>query len=229
MKLRLTLLCVFTLIGVEGCSVYKPKATIPNSYAQQMLDDVSSKNLLKTYNAMPEAAEDEKSKKIARRNQILSELIWLVDRNYSNFEDHFYTSQATFSTGGDFVSLALTATTSVTGSAHLKSVLSAVATGTTGMKTSIEKNFFDTQTRSAIVTKMRSARATELAIIQNDKHMKGGLTDYSLETGLSDVQTYYDVGTLVGALQSIAEAAGKEQDQAKKDQLVNSNKTQTIN
>jgi hypothetical protein len=230
MKRARDLFCLVMAATVAaGCSVYKPKATVPRTYDKQMLEDVSKSDLLPTYNALPEATEDDKKRKISRRNQILMELIFLVDHNYSAFEDRFYTSQATFSTAGDFVSLSLTAATAVTGTAHLKSVLAAVATGTTGMKTSVEKNFFDTQTRGAIVAKMRSSRAAELAIIQDEHHMKGGLTDYSLETGLGDVQTYYEAGTLVGALQSISESAGTDQSNAKAKQEANSNKPQAIN
>ncbi len=68
-------------------------------------------------------------------------------------------------------------------------MLSAIATGTTGIKTSYEKNFFDQQTRSAV--------------------------------GLSDVDAYYQKGTIFGALQSIAESAGTQQQTATDQQKKN--------
>jgi hypothetical protein len=127
-----------------------------------------------------------------------------------------------YNVGGDFVSLGLTATSSVTGSAHLKSVLSAVATGTTGLKTSVDKNFLDQQTRSAIVQQMRALRASQLALIQDEKHMKNKLSEYSLEAGLSDVYSYYDAGTVVGALQAIAASASQTTQKAQDKQQQNS-------
>jgi hypothetical protein len=226
-------LIVFVLPLMEGCAIYRPKPPVKRSIlTDQMLNDVAAKDLLDKYNAMsdgkPSDDDPDRIKKVARRNQILRELIFLIDQNYYSFESHFYGSQAVLNVGGDFVNLGLTGVTSVTGSAHLKSVLSALATGTTGLKTSVDKNFFDQQTRAAIVQKMRAGRASQLAILQDEDHMKAGLTKYSLETGLADVYTYYDEGTLVGALQAIAKSAGDDQKKAADQQKTNSSKSQLM-
>ncbi len=222
-----------------SCTMYKPKPYIPPSvFKNQYLADVSTPNLLQSYNAMPQGTDAEKQAKVARRNQILQELIALIDNNYAVFESRYYGSDASVNFAGDVANLGLTGISSVTGTAHLKSVLSAIAAGSTGIKTSYEKNFYDQQTRSAVVEKMRATRATQLALIQDQNHMKapvicpaagcpapaGGGTPvapYSLETGLSDVQAYYQAGTIIGALQDIAKSAGKEQDTASQQQQKN--------
>jgi hypothetical protein len=211
-----------------SCAVYRPKSPIPSGYSKQVLADVTSKTLLQDYNKMPQTNDTEKAAKVARRNQILTELIYLVDQNYYSFENHFYGSQATFSTGADAANLGLTAAGAVTGTAALKSILSATATGVTGFKTSVEKNFFDQQSRAAVVTKMRALRATQLATLGDTGHMKAGVTEYSLEAGISDVGVYYDAGTVVAALQSIAQTAGKEADNAQQQQKQNGTKSQAI-
>jgi len=218
--------------------VYKPKAYIPkSSFKNQYLADVASPTLLQTYNTMPQDSDAHIQAKTMRRNQILQELITLIDENYSVFEDKYYGSDAMVNFAGDAVNLGLTGVSAVTGTAHLKAVLSAIATGTTGIKTSYQKNFFDQQTRSAVVQKMRAGRATQLALIQDQNHMKapvvcpaagcpvvGGaaVAPYSLETGLSDLAAYYDAGTIIGALQAIAASAGQDQTAAQKKQLANS-------
>jgi hypothetical protein len=240
-------------LTAASCARYKPKAYIPpGTIRNQYLADVTASTLLQTYNAMPAPtptpdtndAAAQRQAKVARRNQILTELIALVDQNYSVFEDRYYGSDAAVNFGGDVVNLGLTGVSSVTGTAHLKSVLSAIATGTTGMKTSYQKNFFDQQTRSAVVQKMRAGRATQLATIQDPDHMKAPVVcpdkgcvekvpksgdtpehivaPYSLETGLSDVEKYYEAGTVIGALQAIAESAGQDQTKAKAQQQTNS-------
>jgi len=233
---------------IASCTRYKPKSYIPPKlFKAQYLADVSSPTLLQTYNDLPSGTAAEQQAKAQRRNQILTELIALIDQNYSVFEDRYYGSDAMVNFGGDVVNLGLTGVSSVTGTAHLKSVLSAIATGTTGIKTSYEKNFFDQQTRSAVVQKMRASRATQLALIQDQDHMKapvvcpvagcpvipgvGGAADhtvspYSLETGLSDVEQYYQQGTIIGALQAIALSAGKDQAAAETKQTANSKATQ---
>ena len=75
---------------------------------------------------------------------------------------------------------------------------------------------------------MRAQRAKQLALMQDENHMKGGVTDYSLEAGLNDVYRYYNAGTLVGAIESIASAAGSENQEAHDKQLENSRKVQKI-
>jgi hypothetical protein len=166
--------------------------------------------------------------KVARRNQILTELIYLVDANYYSFENRFYGSQATTNLAGDAANLGLTAAGTVVGASDLKTILSATATGLTGFKASVDKNFFDQQSRAAIVTKMRALRATERATIEDENHMKAGVSEYSLESGIADVNAYYDAGTVVGALQSIAQTSSSESDQAKKKRQANSAKTQAF-
>lgn len=232
--LSLTTACFF----VSSCTMYRPKPYIPPStYKNQYLADVTSPMLLQTYNAMPQRSDAEKQAKVARRNQILQELIFLIDQNYSVFESKYYGSDASVNFAGDVVNLGLTGVSSVTGTAHLKSVLSAIATGTTGIKTSYEKNFYDQQTRSAVVQKMRAGRATQLALIQDQNHMKApvvcpaagcpaiagvAVTPYSLETGMSDIDTYFEAGTVIGALQAIATSAGQDQGAAQSKQKINS-------
>lgn len=71
---------------------------------------------------------------------------------------------------------------------------------------------------------MRALRATQLAAIQDQNHMKAGVTAYSLEAGISDVSAYYDAGTVIAALQSIAESAGQQTKEAADKQLTNSAK-----
>jgi hypothetical protein len=244
-------LCYLSILSLacltsSSCARYKPKAYIPpGTIRNQYLADVTAQTLLQTYNAMPAPtpspdtndAAAQRQAKVARRNQILTELVALIDQNYSVFEDRYYGSDAAVNFGGDVVNLGLTGVSSVTGTAHLKSVLSAIATGTTGIKTSYEKNFFDQQTRSAVVQKMRAERATQLALIQDQNHMKapvvcpaagcptvGGtaVAPYSLETGLSDVEQYYQAGTIIGALQAIATSAGQTQKEATTKQKANS-------
>jgi hypothetical protein len=238
---------------LSSCAIYKPKPYIPPSVLKnQYLADVTSPTLLKDYNDLtkwPQGTDAERQAKVARRNQILQELIALINQNYSIFEDKYYGSDASVSFGGDVANLGLTGVASVTGTAHLKSILSAIATGTTGIKTSYEKNFFDQQTRAAVVQKMRAGRASQLALIQDQNHMKApvicdpdpdkgcpmvtvtgadgkpaqaAVAPYSLETGLSDVEQYYQAGTIIGALQAIATSAGVDQSNATTKQNTNS-------
>jgi len=219
---------LMTLVITSGCAIYRPKTAIPGNYSKQVIGDVASPTLLKDYNALPQMNSEQQRTKVARRNQILSEVIYLIDQNYYKFESKFYGSEATFSTAMEAANLGFTAAGSITGTSEIKSILAATATGTTGFKSSVEKNFFDQQSRAAIVNKMRALRATQLALIQDGDHMKAGVTAYSLEQGISDVNDYYDAGTVVAALQSISQTAGKESADAAEKQKTNSSKSQSF-
>src|SRR5579871_2798577 len=238
-----TRVALLSLIGFvfSCCSTYRPTPYLPSgSYTKQISADVWDPQMLQKYNAMPQSTPEDIQRKVARRNQVLQELMWLVDQNYGSFEGRYYGSDASVNFGGDVAILGLTGVGAVTGSAHLKSILSAIAEGTTGIKTSYEKNFYDQQTRAAIVQKMRASRATEVALIEDQNHMKASVVQsavgtvngtetavaYSLEQGLSDIDDYYNAGTIIGALQAITESAGRDQDAARQQRKANSQQRQ---
>ena len=209
--------------------LYQPKPPIsPGKYRAVVIKELSDPKLVDNYENLPQATPEDQAKKVARRNRILREYVWLIDQNYDQFEAHYYGAQAGVNWAGDVVNIGLTGVSSVTGTAHLKSVLSAIATGITGIKTSYEKNFFDQQTRSAIVQKMRALRAEQLALLEDEHHMKAGVWEYGLQSGINDVNRYYDAGTVIGALQSIAESAGTQAVKAQDKQKENGQKPQQI-
>ena len=212
--------------------MYRPSSPIdPGKVKAEYSNDLSKSDLISTYNNMPQDTSANIALKVSRRNQIIEKFIWLIDQNYASFEDTYYGSDASVNFWGDALNLGLTGTASVTGAAHLKSILSAVATGSTGVKTSYLKNYYDSQTRSAVVQQMRALRAAQLAILQDANHMKASVVPagadstvapYSLEQALSDINAYYNAGTIIGALQAISEQAGTAQKSAKESQVTNS-------
>jgi len=181
---------------------------------KQISAAVTATDLLTSYNALPEATPADLAHKVEVRNQILNDFVLLIDQNYGNFESSFYSGQAALGLGGDVANIALTSVAAVTGSAHLKSVLAVIAAGLTGVRASYQKNYFDGQNRVVLIQEMRALRAGQMAVLEDASHMRAGVFDYSLESGLNDVGDYYEAGTLVGALQAIAQQAGTIQVQS---------------
>jgi hypothetical protein len=196
-----------------GASIYRPKPAVPTAvFSVPYLADLSSPNLFKDYDALPEGPL-----KVARRNAILWEYIWLTDQTYGNYETSFFAGQAFIATGADFLNIALSATAAVTGTAHLKSILAVASGSVTGMRASYEKNFYDLATREAIVQVMRSARLEQLATIEagmatcsTSTPCGTNMASYSLEQGLLDVGDYFDRGTILGALMTIAHSSSQQ-------------------
>jgi hypothetical protein len=186
-----------------GCSVYSPKAPFPPSiFSEPYITDLSNPNLIPNYDSMPNGPA-----KIARRNQIVWEVIWLTDESYRKYEASFFTGQAYLSTAGDFSEIALSGAAAVTGTAHLKSVLAAVSGGIVGMGASYQKNFFDQTTRETIVQVMRASRLAKL--VEMEQGMNSG-PSYTIEWGLRDATDYYDNGTVMGALITISNSSSQK-------------------
>ena len=137
------------------------------------------------------------------RNRLLSAFIWSVDQNYDQFEVKFYSDKATEDIAGDFIGIALGSATVFTASAHAKTILATVAAAVVGTKASVDAHWYDTQTRESVVSEMRALRATQLTVIETG--MTNPVSAYSLDQGILDVQAYYQDGSIVSALQAIAQ------------------------
>ena len=184
-----------------------PNAVVKNNpYRLSIKKDLASE-WLDGYRKMPD--DDAKT---ARRNQIINEFLWMADDAYYQWEPKFYTSGATLTTFLDFASLGLTGGTTV---ANSPKVLGAMATGIQGAEGSISKNFYDQQSRSVIVQKMRQMR--EAALVRIETGEKKSSKEYSLDQALVDVQNYYYSGTVTAALQGLATSTAEKLTDDKKE------------
>ena len=203
MKAIRIVLCV-SLLMMTSCSslVYIPKPPLlSTTFSTAYLSDLSTPTMIKDFNAMPEGPA-----KIARRNEIVWEIVYLTDSSYRTYESGFFSGQAYVGTAGDIAVLSLDAVAAVTGTAHLKAVLAAISGGVTGVRASYQKNFYDQASRDSIVQTMRANRLAQLAVIQQG--MRTG-SNYTIEQALLDATDYYDAGTVIGALITINTSASQ--------------------
>ena len=202
MKAIRIVLCV-SLLMMTSCSslVYTPKPPLLSTFSTPYVSDLSSPTMIKDFNLMPEGPA-----KIARRNKIVWEIVYLTDSSYRTYESGFFSGQAYVGTAGDIAVLSLDAVAAVTGTAHLKAVLAAISGGVTGVRASYQKNFYDQASRDSIVQTMRANRLAQLAVIQQG--MRTG-SNYTIEQALLDATDYYDAGTVIGALITINTSASQ--------------------
>jgi hypothetical protein len=158
--------------------------------------------VLANYNAMPEGPA-----KIARRNQIVWEIVWLTDDSYRTYEDRFFSGQAYLNTFGDIGNMVLGTVGTVTGTANVKAILAAIGVAATGARAAYQNNFYDQATRETIVQVMRAARLTKLSEIETGMASD---SSYTIEQGLLDATDYYDAGTVTGALITISEGSSTQ-------------------
>lgn len=153
--------------------------------------------------------ETDKTNKKLLRNRIAYKLFPLVDEYHANFKLHLYTGRALTDSIFDFLLLGVNAAGSVVGGEAVKGILHAAGTGLTGGKLSMSQNWYQEKTTSAIVSQMDALRyakklnmATKLSQVNDD--------DYPLDAVLQDMLEYFNAGSLVTALASLADEAASK-------------------
>ncbi len=147
------------------------------------------------------AQANAEQKKVVR-DDIINEVSNDIRESSREYTGAVYQHRAGFDTLSDATLLGLTAAIAVGGGAEVKAALGAAATGITGLRTSVQKNFFDDRSREAIF----------LVIAANQEKAEKALTDgkkasflaYSLSDACNDLDRLYESGTVLKALNTIA-------------------------
>ena len=90
--------------------------------------------------------------------------------------------------------------------------MSAVSAGVTGAKGSFDKQAYFTNTITTLLGAMVANRKTVEARIQ--QRLSQPVADYPLPAALSDLEAYYEAGTITGALTGIAADSGVKANKA---------------
>lgn len=196
----LMLFC-FTILG--GCAGVTQGRPVKANYQDPIVKSLTDK-----YSAKEAIFANQSSITAKQRNQVLDDLIFLTDVNYHSFEAELYQGRAFFDTSSDLAILGLGAAGGLITHSATQAIISAISGGIGGARVSISKNYFHEFSTQALIAKMQSARKAKLDLMR--RAMTLTVTEYSLSRGLSDLTEYYNVGTIVGALQNIVAEAGAE-------------------
>lgn len=194
---------VLSLIFLGGCAGVTQGRPVRANYQDSIV-----KSLVKKYSAEDAIFANQSGMTVKQRNEVLDDLIFLTDVNYHRFEEELYLGKAFFDTSGDLAILGLGAAGGLITHSATQAIISAISGGIGGARVSINKNFFHEYSTQALIAKMQASRKTKLATIREAMALE--IKDYSLSRGLSDIADYYNVGTIVGALQDIVADAGAE-------------------
>lgn len=208
----------FTACLLAGCAFQQANTfgLVDRANAARLQADYSDQGKLRQ---AIEAADQDK----VTRNILLNDLILVVDLNYYSWEKRLYDKKAVFDLGTDATLLGLGGATALAGATATANILGQITTGITGLKSSVDTDVLQKNSIPALVSKMRAARATQLAKMQaamtatDDENNPVGpspTSKYSIRQGLIDITAYYAAGTFVGALQDITAKAAEEKQQA---------------
>ena len=134
---------------------------------------------------------------------------------YIKFVQQFYLSNAQINSVLDITNIGIGLAATLVGPAVTKSILAAVATGLTGARLSIERNFFQEKTIQVLVTQMNAQRTAALVPIQ--RGLTQSVEQYPLALAIVDLNAYYEAGTIQGAIIGIQVSAGQLQATAEQD------------
>ncbi|MEJ0089733.1 MAG: hypothetical protein WDM80_08330 [Limisphaerales bacterium] len=208
MKMLFSLFLLFVLVaGLSGCGTpgFPKQSYDPDKQIKQLEDVFNKTDLIKEYYA---TNADEAVKKNVR-NKLIDSRLALINLNYNQFVARFAVKKESLDFGTEVAQLGLNLATTATGGEEAKTVLAAIASGVTGTKLAIDKNFFFEKTVPVLITTMNAQRKVTLAPLLIG--MTNDAITYSLSRALSDIDAYYFAGTFVGALQTIqAESGAKE-------------------
>jgi len=139
------------------------------------------------------------------RDSIVQARMIAIDARYTQFRQAFHGEARWGNFAATVASMGLTSAASLSslGAAH---ILGAVATGVTGTQAAYNEQVLIERTANAIETSMDAGRGLVAVRIRQGLQRSPG--DYPLAAALSDLEDYYNAGTLLGALADITQNAG---------------------
>ena len=206
---------VFTLsavcAGFSGCSGKIEHPAIPPPLTKRLYTAEQYDADLARYDSASAAAKRELRDKII--NRILAEIEYF----FRAYESRFFMGRGTFNVAEDFLELGLSTAGTLVSPARSKTVLTAILSGVTGTRFSIDKNFYRQQTVQAILSSMEANRDKVKTRILRRMNQDDTVA-YPFEAAESDLIEFFFAGTLQGGLQQL-QSDSSNQAQQNKDKL----------
>lgn len=140
------------------------------------------------------------------RDKLVNDQIILIDAYYARYERQLARGRAASDLSLDLTSLFCSAAATVSGGEQAKTLLAGAAALASGSRLAIDESLYFKQTAPALTAKMRALRSEKLRGISR-RIASQDMTQYSLAQAQHDVQEYYALGTIGGAVQAITQDA----------------------
>jgi hypothetical protein len=142
--------------------------------------------------------------KTAWRNEVVNARVRATDLHFNTFQQKLFQEGVGSGIATDWIVLALNAAGSLAGSAA--NALSATSAGIVGAKSAFDKNAFFDKTMPTLLSSMVAKRKEVLVMIREG--LTKDIDEYPLILALNDLDSYYNAGTIPGALTDIAATSG---------------------
>lgn len=205
---RIVLIPSLLAIVLTGCSSIRayPKRVVDEKTELKYLAHYFTDDVIQVYDSKP---DDERR---SYRDEVVNGRLRAIDLEFEIFQKEINTERNLSQIGTDWAVLGLSGAGTIAGGATTKAILAAISGGLTGAKLSFDKTLYYEKTMPVLLAQMEASRARQLVNIwiglQQDP------LQYPLTQALVDVDNYYKVGTLPGAIIAISNSAGATTDQA---------------
>jgi hypothetical protein len=202
---RSATLIVVSIAGLlsAGCASLQgaPRRNVPDAFDVGVFKlDPSSTIFSQDWSLL--ATDDAKQ---SGRNDFITARMYSVDRAYNDYERNILTEARKSGFGSTFLALVLTTTGTAVASKGAKTALAAAATGVIGGKQAFDKEILLDRTIQVLQSQMRASRAaTKVRILSR---LDQPYRRYTIGLAMSDLEDYYQAGTLSGALVAASESA----------------------
>jgi len=196
--------CLKTFVGLAltaplfaGCVIGGgPDRPIPIEQDLVMLEPLTGPDLARFFNSPPRQQASD-------RNQVITARMYVIDMEYSKYEQNLTREIQTEGLAATLVSMGLTTTASLIAVESTSHILSGAATVVTGSDKAFNEKLLLSNTIQALQTQMRTDRK-EIAAEIWARMLRGAvptsIDEYPLAMALSDVEHYRQVGTIASAL-----------------------------
>jgi len=200
--------CISTLLINTACQSVSGYPTAPISAKSEIpvLKQYLTSDVIANYIALSGSGADAQR---AYRDEVVDARMRVIDINFDNFREQLNIGYNVTEVGADVAALGLGAAGTLTGAAGTKAILAAIATGVAGTRTSIDKNLYYQKTITALISQMEAGR--KAVKVRVETGLGNPVSEYSLITALSDVDDYYDAGSIPSAVNSITLTSGSSQ------------------
>jgi hypothetical protein len=192
------LLCVGAAVALAGCVIGKPGPDRPIT----INDDVEMVSGL----ARPDIAAFSRSslaQQASTRNEIVTARMYIADMQYHAYESQLTRDIETEGLAAALANIGLTTSATLIPVAQTKTLLSGIATGLSGAERAFNEKVLLSNTIQALQIQMRADRKEQAGVIYAKMFKANGITpisEYTLPMALSDVDNYYQAGTVNSAL-----------------------------
>lgn len=212
------LYCLFLTGCLASLKAYPDRSYNPKKELEAMKVYLSEEAITK-YNSTSNNDREGKTKR-QWRNVVVNARIRAIDLHFTDFQQALFQEGVGIGIATDWLVLAMSGVGSLVDGAS--TALSAASAGVVGGKASFDKNAFFDKTMPTLLATMVANRKEIL--VRMRKGLQNDINGYPLTLALNNLDSYYNAGSIPGALTKVAETAGvdaKKADEELRETLFN--------